>query len=69
MPKKHEATERIGGPGASHENRKHPEKSQARNPDPVSTRPYGHSHVSGGGGESDVHHERNPEGKSGRNVR
>src|SRR4051794_5474207 len=31
MPEKHPDTERIGGPGASHENRKHPEKSQARN--------------------------------------
>jgi hypothetical protein len=28
MPEKHPNTERIGGPGASHENRKQPEKSQ-----------------------------------------
>jgi hypothetical protein len=28
MPEKHANTERIGGPGASHENRKQPEKSQ-----------------------------------------
>ena len=27
--KKHPATQRIGGPGASHENRKQPEKSKA----------------------------------------
>jgi hypothetical protein len=25
---KHSATHRVGGPGASHENRKHPEKSK-----------------------------------------
>jgi hypothetical protein len=28
MPKKHPNTERTGGPGASHENRKEPEKSK-----------------------------------------
>ena len=31
MPQKHPNTERVGGPGASHENRQHPEKSQPRN--------------------------------------
>ena len=30
MPQKHENAERGGDPGASHKNRKHPEKSQAR---------------------------------------
>ena len=28
MPNKHPKTERIGGPGASHENRKVPQKSK-----------------------------------------
>jgi hypothetical protein len=28
MPKKHAASKRIGGPGASHENRKEPGKSK-----------------------------------------
>jgi hypothetical protein len=28
MPQKHRATKRIGGPGASHENRKQPAKSK-----------------------------------------
>jgi hypothetical protein len=28
MPKKHPATKRIGGPGASHENRQQPKKSK-----------------------------------------
>ena len=28
-PQKHSNTERIGGPGASHENRRQPEKSKA----------------------------------------
>jgi hypothetical protein len=28
MPDKHPAAERTGGPGASHENRKQPEKSK-----------------------------------------
>ena len=31
MPQKHPDAERIGGPGASHENRKHPEKTKPRN--------------------------------------
>ena len=30
MPDKHPNTARIGGPGASHENRKQPEKSRPR---------------------------------------
>ena len=48
--------DRWGGPGASHENRRKPP------PDPVVKDPgdadrYSrHSHVSGGGGEADVHH-------------
>ena len=34
MPQKHPNTERIGGPGAAHENRKHPEKTQESGPPP-----------------------------------
>ena len=50
MPQKHPKTERIGGPGASHENRKEPEKSQLRNEKPADTKSWRHSGVSGGGG-------------------
>ena len=66
MPDKHPATERIGGPGASHENRQHPEKSQPRGPHPSAKSREDLSSVSGGGGESDRHHERNAPGKAGR---
>lgn len=65
MPDKHPNTERIGGPGASHENRKHPEKSQPRGPHPAAKNREDFSSVSGGGGESDRHHERNAPGKAG----
>jgi hypothetical protein len=66
MPKKHEAAQRIGGPGASHENRKEPEKSRPRGPEPQQTKDPRHSSVSGGGGERDSHHSKNPSGKAGR---
>src|SRR5215218_397223 len=65
MPQKHSNTERIGGPGASHENRKHPEKSQSRNPQPQDTKSERHSAISGGGGEQDSHHTHDPRGKGG----
>ncbi|MCW5737226.1 MAG: hypothetical protein KIS73_24080 [Enhydrobacter sp.] len=61
MPRKHPDTERIGGPGASHENRKHPAKSQPRGPRPEDTTPGTRSKVSGGGGEPDSHHTHDPE--------
>jgi len=35
MPRKHPDAKRFGGPGASHENRKQPEKSQSRNEKPA----------------------------------
>jgi hypothetical protein len=60
MPRKHPDTARIGGPGASHENRKHPEKSQPRGPHPSETKSTRRSGVSGGGGEPDSHHTRDP---------
>ena len=66
MPKKHPNTERIGGPGASHENRRHPEQSQPRNEKPADTKSWRHSGVSGGGGEHDSHHTHDPQLKGGR---
>src|SRR5205085_7608770 len=47
MPEKHPNTQRIGGPGASHENRKHPDKSQARGERPENGKNGQHSKVSG----------------------
>jgi hypothetical protein len=65
MPDKHANTERIGGPGASHENRKHPEKSQHNIDHPTASKSDHHSKVSGGGGEQDAHHAHNPRLKGG----
>jgi hypothetical protein len=64
MPgRKHPAAERIGGPGASHEDRRHPERSDARGPHPTATKSTRHSGVSGGGGEPDSHHTHDPRSK------
>lgn len=65
MPSKNPASERMGGPGASHENRKHPEKSQPRGRHPIASQSTKRSGVSGGGGEPDVHHSHDPRGKAG----
>jgi len=65
LPQKHPNTERVGGPGASHENRQHPEKSQPRNEKPADTKSSRHSGISGGGGETDSHHTHDPVGKGG----
>lgn len=59
-PDKHPNAERIGGPGASHENRKDPEKSKPRGPHPIDKKPERRSKVSGGGGEGDAHHTHEP---------
>ena len=64
MPQKHKDAERIGGPGASHENRKHPEKSRARGTPPEAIKSTRHSGFSGGGGEPDKHHSHDPAGKA-----
>jgi len=64
--KKNPATERFGGPGSSHQNRQHPEKSDERGEHPTRTNKQGRSDVSGGGGEADVHHDRSEKGKAGR---
>ena len=64
MPGKHPNTRRVGGPGASHENRQEPEKSRKRGPHPVWRKSQHNSGVSGGGGEPDRRHSRDPELKS-----
>jgi hypothetical protein len=53
MPRKHPDSQRIGGPGAAHEN---------RGPRPEGTKKAGRSKVSGGGGERDSHHTRELKG-------
>jgi len=65
MPDKHPNTRRFGGPGSSHENRQHPEKSQRQNEHPTASHPVEHARVSGGGGEKDAHHTHNPAAKGG----
>ncbi len=67
MPKKHPSTERIGGPGAAHENRKVPEKSRPRGSRPEDSHSDKRTGISGGGGERDSHHTRDPALKGGRN--
>jgi hypothetical protein len=66
MPDKHTATERWGGPGASHEDRNKPkpekEPGLPSKPDHLDNR----SNVSGGGGERDKHHTHDPEMKGDR---
>jgi hypothetical protein len=66
MPDKHPNTERIGGPGASHENRVQPARTQSRGDHPADTKDARHSKTSGGGGEQDSHHTHDPQGKAGR---
>jgi hypothetical protein len=65
MPNKHPNTARVGGPGASHENRQDPAKSKPRGERPADSKPSYHSGVSGGGGEADRHHSHDPQGKAG----
>ncbi len=63
MPDKHPNTKRWGGPGASHEDasKPMPEKHDPR-PDGTPTNDR-KSHVSGGGGERDIHHSHDPKNK------
>lgn len=63
---KHPNTERVGGPRASHENAKEPEKSRKRGVRPEDAKSDRHSGISGGGGERDSHHTREPVLKGGR---
>lgn len=51
MPQKHPNTERVGGPGASHENHKHPEKSRPRGNRPEDSHSDKRTGISGAGGE------------------
>lgn len=64
MPRKHANAMRLGGAGASHENKKHPEKSKPRNQPPTARHPRRASEVSGGGGEPDRRHAHAPSRKS-----
>jgi hypothetical protein len=66
MPKKHPNTERIGGPGAAHEDRKHPEKfrQDKEGPEPGEPTSGQSSKDSGGGGERDKHHSHDPRYRS-----
>jgi hypothetical protein len=63
MPEKHPNTERWGGPGASHEDRTEPKPDPLVKDadDPDRFQPY--SHVSGGGGETDLKHGHHPKNK------
>jgi len=58
-------TERIGDPGAAHENRSHPEKSRKRGECPEDSKSAVHSKGSVGGGERDSQHTREPKLKGG----
>lgn len=64
---KHTDTERFGGPGASHENARLGVENTRGSTDPGQRktadrqRNPNHSSVSGGGGERDSHHTRDPE--------
>jgi len=62
---KHPGSIRVGGPGASHENAKEPEKTKARSGKPGGQGAAGHSDVSGGGGEPDSHHTHDTYRKGG----
>ena len=66
MPRKNPNRERIGGPGAAHENAQEPAKSRKRGTRPEDTKSGRHSGISGGGGERDSHHTREPHLKGGR---
>ena len=60
MPEKHPNANRVGGPGASHENHREPQKSRDPGPHPSEEQPASRSHVSGGGGERDSRHTHDP---------
>ena len=53
-----------GGPGSSHENADKPSQPKATGPAPGSPTNDRHSHISGGGGERDIHHTHDPRTKS-----
>jgi hypothetical protein len=62
---KTKASIRQGGPGSSHQNADEPlHISKPAGDDPMRR----HSHVSGGGGEHDLHHAHDAADKDGRNT-
>jgi hypothetical protein len=73
MPDKNDNTERFGGPGSSHQDREHPDKnhqptghkgsgpSSDTPPAPGTPTNTERSHISGGGGERDLHHRHTDE--------
>lgn len=67
MSNKHPNTERIGGPGAAHENHQEPHKSRPPQPRPEDGKSDKRTGISGGGGERDSHHTHEPRLKGGRN--
>ena len=66
MSDKTSNTERVGGPGASRENARHPEKSRPHGTRPEDTKSDRHTGISGGGGEGDSHHAHAPALKGGK---
>ena len=65
MPEKNPAAANFGGPGSSHQDREHPEKSPPHGKHPVDDQSTRQSGVSGGGGEPDKHHSHDSSDKSG----
>ncbi|HLK25453.1 MAG TPA: hypothetical protein VKT30_12420 [Caulobacteraceae bacterium] len=63
MGAKHPKPARWGGPGASHEDRTKPAPDRTVKDADDPDRGTRHSQVSGGGGESDVHHAHESEKK------
>jgi hypothetical protein len=65
--KKNPDAVRMGGPGSSQQNRQEPDKGEPKQPHPHQGGATGpKAKVSGGGGEADIHHDRNTRGKAGR---
>ncbi len=62
----HAPTERIGGPGGSHEKPPGARKSRAARPRPEESKSDKRTGLSGGGGERDSHHTHDPGLKGGR---
>ncbi|WP_398471206.1 hypothetical protein [Tardiphaga sp.] len=66
MTDRHSDTDRLGRPGSSQHDRKHPDKASSHDKSSVAgARTSGpESRVSGGGGECDKHHSHDPHAKS-----
>jgi hypothetical protein len=62
MPRKNPNAKRFGGPGSSQQDREHPEKIESGKDAPAPGTPTSgrSSKISGGGGERDEHHSRDP---------